>query len=193
MRQLNQPNLKFMFSMPTIGEKTPMKKKEKPCQTISPSSNIRSFETYQGLNEHLIFKSKKLEFDSCDLLQLQSFGANLNVQDQYLMSPLMYASNIGNLNIVNTLLQNGADPNLIDICGNTALHCAVWGSLTYTDKCLSSQFCGISNLLIENNVDIFTKNNLDLSALDLAICERNYELAIDIITTVDTVFTQKKN
>ena len=69
----------------------------------------------------------------------------------------------------------------------------MWGSLTYTDKCLSSQFCGISNLLIENNVDIFTKNNLDLSALDLAICERNYELAIDIITTVDTVFTQKKN
>lgn len=194
MCQLNNPNMKLMFSMPATQEKTPKQKKQKkqkPCLTISPTSNIRSFETYQGLNEHLILKSKKLEFDSYDLLQLQSFGANLNIQDQYLMSPLMYASNIGNVNIVDTLLQNGVDPNLIDICGNTALHCAVWGSLTYADKFLNSQFSAITSLLIEYNIDIFKKNNLNLSALDLAVSEKNYSLAIDIVTTVDILFSKK--
>jgi len=47
--------------------------------------------------------------------------ANSNIGDNYGMTPLIWASRLGNTDFVRLLLENGADPNVIDHYGRTSL------------------------------------------------------------------------
>jgi ankyrin repeat protein len=49
-------------------------------------------------------------------------GANLNYQDNYGISLLMYAACYGHLDILQFLVEKGADTNLLDKYGLTAIH-----------------------------------------------------------------------
>lgn len=62
-------------------------------------------------------------FECC--VELLKAGANLQIQDSFGMSALMFAANQGNLNIVNLLIAHGADVNLKAKLGLTALTYAI--------------------------------------------------------------------
>lgn len=81
-------------------------------------------------------------------------GANINAQDLYGMSALMYASKKGNLLVVQTLLENDASVNLVDKKYRTALIFAIQGNHT-----------SIASLLIYNNSFIHLRDHKGRTAL----------------------------
>lgn len=56
---------------------------------------------------------------------LISKGANLEVRDSQVRTPLMKAADSGHIDVVRCLLTNGADPDAFDASGLTSLHVAV--------------------------------------------------------------------
>lgn len=56
---------------------------------------------------------------------LLSKGANPEVRDSQMRTPLMKAADSGHMDVVRCLLTGGADPDAFDASGLTALHMAV--------------------------------------------------------------------
>jgi len=66
--------------------------------------------------------------------------ADINTQDhENEFTPLIYSINQNNKDIAKYLLENGANPNLQDIYGNTALHYCVYENNEYLFNILSSR------------------------------------------------------
>ena len=86
----------------------------------------------QGLH-HTLFKS---------IHELFGQGVDPDIQDNRGKTTLMWASSMGDINIVRLLLEYGANPNIQDNRGETSLMMA--SSNNYTD---------IVELLLENNAD----------------------------------------
>lgn len=84
-------------------------------------------------------------------------GANANFKDYNGCTPLMYASYIGDLDLVKILIEKGADVNIKNIDKKTALMIA-----TQYDH------LEIIKILIENGVKINTKDIYGDSALTIA-------------------------
>ncbi len=51
-------------------------------------------------------------------------GAEVDAQDRYKNTALMYAANNSNIDIVETLINSDADINVVSACGNSPLTCA---------------------------------------------------------------------
>lgn len=84
-------------------------------------------------------------------------GANVNVQDKKLRSPLHYAADSPYLDVLSILLDNGGRPNLQDIDGRTALHLVARNGMATRAK-----------LLVEAGADANCRDNEGKTALDLA-------------------------
>ena len=55
------------------------------------------------------------------LTRMLTAGASVNAKDERGITPLMYAAWVGSLDAVKLLLEQGADPNLANSSGSTAL------------------------------------------------------------------------
>lgn len=75
-------------------------------------------------------------------------GADINNQCAYGISPIMEASSLRQLKIVEMLIEKGADVNLKDQNGETALF-----------KCYSKESVNIMELLIKKGADVNVQNN----------------------------------
>jgi hypothetical protein len=71
-----------------------------------------------------------------NIKELISAGANVNYQDAYKKTPLMYACHHSRIDIVKELIQAGADVNIEDFWGSTALKHASTGSLDVVKELL---------------------------------------------------------
>lgn len=58
-------------------------------------------------------------------------GADPNIADNSKTTPLMFCTNLDNINLVNALLEKNADVNLKDVEGNTAL---MWAAYSEHDN-----------------------------------------------------------
>ncbi|TYA55971.1 ankyrin repeat domain-containing protein [Formosa maritima] len=86
---------------------------------------------------------------------------NINGDSKY-GTPLMAAVFKGHVLLVQTLLENGANPNIADVNKTTPLHYAV---LLNNDV--------IIKLLMDYNVDVTLKDSRDKTALDYALMDNN--------------------
>ncbi|KAJ7998227.1 hypothetical protein DPEC_G00220400 [Dallia pectoralis] len=102
-----------------------------------------------------------------DVVQfLVEVKAKLNLCDNQCRSPLMKAVQCHEELCVTTLLEHDADPNLVDINGNTALHLA---------SCIPAM--PIVTRLLEHEADINAQNKEGYSPLTVAVKENHAELA----------------
>lgn len=85
--------------------------------------------------------------------------------DKYNNTPLMCAAREGQKNIVKLLIDNGADPNIKDCIGATALHFA-----------LDSGDFAIVALLVNAGVDVNTRDITGGSPLSIAAARGYYEI-----------------
>ena len=106
-----------------------------------------------------------------DLLKVEellSSGVDINSVDNVGMSALMVASYFGNLIIARYLLKDGANPNIRDKWGNTAL---LYSSSRYGTIYI------VEELLKYGKVNPLLKNNKGESAYDNAISNNQIEIA----------------
>ncbi|XP_052646904.1 putative ankyrin repeat domain-containing protein 20A5 [Harpia harpyja] len=88
-------------------------------------------------------------------------NCQLNLADNFKRSPLMTCQQEKRVAI---LLQHGADPNLADADGNTALHLAVVSPNTT-----------VAGLLLEHNANINAQNREGYTPLNLAVSKHDEE------------------
>jgi ankyrin repeat protein len=96
--------------------------------------------------------------DSVQVKTLVRSGANPNCTTWEGVTPLMFASQNGHINIVNYLLYAGAKPNLQAVDGNTALMLAI-----------QTGQIAVAETLIRNKADINLANNDGITPLMQAI------------------------
>ncbi|SFS73211.1 ankyrin repeat domain-containing protein [Paenibacillus sp. BC26] len=92
----------------------------------------------------------------------------INHQDDLGLTALHYACQNNHLDIVRLLLKYNTEINIKDIHGNNSLFKAVFNSRGNGE---------IIKLLIMNGADQHSKNNYDVSPLDLAKTIGNYEVS----------------
>ena len=107
------------------------------------------------------------------LLRLIDNGADVNATNSWNQSAIMIAYHKGNLNIINTFLNAGADPTTVTADGETCLHYAVWGG------CSKEAFY----TLIDHGADINATNKLNQTALSLACQSRNSADVVNVLLT----------
>ncbi|XP_045145761.1 ankyrin repeat domain-containing protein 26 isoform X2 [Echinops telfairi] len=88
----------------------------------------------------------------------------LNLCDRENRTALMKAVQCQEEECVAVLLENGADPNVMDLDGNTALHYATSGDISIAEQLLS------------HGADVEARNKDDLTPLSLAINENKEEM-----------------
>ncbi|NXY22036.1 ANKR7 protein, partial [Atrichornis clamosus] len=89
----------------------------------------------------------------------------LNLTDDFKRTPLMKAVQCQQEECVAILLDHGADPNLADADGNTALHLAVLSGNTT-----------IARLLLEHNASCDARNQAGYTPLNLAVSKQHEEM-----------------
>ena len=99
-----------------------------------------------------------------------SCGAQVNAINKEGRTALMIASKSGNIEGINVLLKAGADPNIIDVDGNTCLHCSVLGN--YRKEVL--------HMIIDHSVHLNAINKKVHTALMMA-SERGNSDAINVL------------
>ena len=60
-------------------------------------------------------------------MNLAVLKAEINVQDKYGQTPLHFSVNLDDVDMINTLLDWGADPNIADDDGETPESLGIWG------------------------------------------------------------------
>jgi ankyrin repeat protein len=86
-------------------------------------------------------------------------GLDVNHQNKEGQTPLHYAANHHNYDIVNKILMKGGDVNIQDKHGNTPLQVAVFNARKYYS---------IVELMMKTNGNPYVKNNYGRSPLDFA-------------------------
>ncbi|NWZ47819.1 ANKR7 protein, partial [Haliaeetus albicilla] len=92
-------------------------------------------------------------------------NCQLNHADNFKRSPLTMAVQCQQEKCVALLLQHGADPNLADADGNTALHPAVVSPNTT-----------VAGLLLEHNANINAQNREGYTPPNLAVSKQDEEM-----------------
>lgn len=110
-------------------------------------------------------------------------GANPNGSNQYDLTPLMITALNGNLEMAKLLISKGADVNVKDKNGNTALaYCSNYGYIIVAknaDVNVKDKYgyIKIAKFLVENGADINHRNKDGITALEQATKNSNFELA----------------
>ncbi len=99
-------------------------------------------------------------------LENKSGIEDINEQDDYGSTYLIFASQLGNFDVIKTLIEHGADVNIVNGYKNTALMHAV-----------EKNNADIVQLLLENKADMEVKNRNGYTALMIAIEKSSYESA----------------
>ena len=107
-------------------------------------------------------------------------GANVNSYDDNGITPLMVASEIGQIDIVKFLIEHGADVNSYDEDGYTAIMKA--SDFNSFDKAPRGSQLKIIKFLIEHGADVNMTNNHGYTALDLVI---------DVYNEIDELLTDE--
>eukprot|EP01127_Copromyxa_protea_P022866 TRINITY_DN841_c0_g1_i1.p1 TRINITY_DN841_c0_g1~~TRINITY_DN841_c0_g1_i1.p1 ORF type:complete len:296 (-),score=49.51 TRINITY_DN841_c0_g1_i1:30-917(-) len=119
--------------------------------------NIANFEAKTAL--HLAVSSLESLSEETSVLivsHLLHFGANPNVSDEQGVSPLHVAAELGNVALIDTLIEEGgASVNVVDHEGETALFYALRG-----------QHDGAVRKLLEHGIDFHARNSDGESASD---------------------------
>jgi ankyrin repeat protein len=105
-----------------------------------------------------------IEKDITTLMKLLSAGKNIDSQDDNGWTALHFAAQSSNIEIINLLLKNNANPNLIDIHGNSPLWTATMNARGNFD-CVEA--------LLKYNARPDEKNNAGRSPLDMANTIKN--------------------
>lgn len=111
---------------------------------------------------------------------LNSKGAQNNAVDTQGCSALTLAASKGHLTTIRSLIQNGADINKKNNCGNTPLMELSENMLAFDDnnpKQDMPRIVACAQLLIENGADINSQNNKGNTALMIAIKEKSFNFA----------------
>uniref|UniRef100_A0AAT9UQT6 Ankyrin repeat containing protein n=1 Tax=Apapanepox virus TaxID=3049969 RepID=A0AAT9UQT6_9POXV len=98
---------------------------------------------------------------------LLKYGANVNAQSDYGITPLHIAAESGSLKMVTLLLNNGANVNSLTKYGESALH--------YAASVKDIEMC---RLLLQYNIDVNIKNSKCITALHIAIEVESYDIMI---------------
>ena len=114
-----------------------------------------------------------LHHGGCSKENLQAMihhGADVNATNKNNITPLMHACENGDIDAINILLNAGADPNIADVHGYTALHDAVEG------------FCSTESLraIIDHGADVNARNNNSVTAIMIACYKGNTD-AISVL------------
>ena len=104
----------------------------------------------------------------------------VNTDYHQVLTPLQLASTIGNIFIVEKLLNAGADVNAVNKEGETALHFAAWNGFT-----------GITRLLIEHGADMGVLDRYGLSPLMMAN-QRDWEDVVTILEQHNAALVKSK-
>lgn len=109
-------------------------------------------------------------------------GANVNATDKHNSTPLHFATEYKNKNVVALLLENGANPNAESIGNYTPLHFAAkWEEMDIVD------------LLLSKAVEINIRSTHNLTPLDLAIRSGNVKLVKLLLNNGSNVNGEDKN
>jgi ankyrin repeat protein len=126
--------------------------------------------------------------------KLIKYGANINLQDYYGNTLLMYVISEKSINIINLLIENKINYNLTNIDGNTALHMLLQNIDFYknNENILINLFKN-TDLLIQNNdgntsLYYIIENNIFIKYKEIFI---NKELNIFIKNTYDLIENNK--
>jgi len=101
---------------------------------------------------------------------LLDFGAELNMKTVAGATPLLIASQFGNVTVTEELIKRGAGVDLADNEGRSPLHVAVQNGHRSTVKCL-----------VEAGVDINSKTNKGCTPLGVAFIKRHLDIAAFLI------------
>uniref|UniRef100_A0A8I3N9R8 Uncharacterized protein n=2 Tax=Canis lupus familiaris TaxID=9615 RepID=A0A8I3N9R8_CANLF len=160
---LQDKDLKKLYKAASVGH---LEKVKEHLQLKKHDVNVRDREYRTPL--HLACANGYSNIVSLLIEQLRK----INVCDSENRSPLTKAVQCAKEDCATILLGHGADPNLADLDGNTALHCAVCGqSVSLVEKLLEHKD-GYTPLLLaitENNakmVEYLLKRGADVNASD---------------------------
>lgn len=111
-----------------------------------------------------------VEEDISSIKGIINQGANLNMVDTYGRLPILQAIEIENLEIIQLLLQNGADINQRGYEGCTALHIAIGVSMSDTSSPygIGEEPLEIIKYLLEAGAKVNTKNDKGETPLEWA-------------------------
>ena len=145
------------------------------------------------------------------LKDLIAKGVDVNIQDIFGNTPLIYASSKGYFNLVKLLIEKGANPNICNkVNANALIESLINGNLQ-TSKILIDKtddlnvitksqttalmyacekgYIDIIKPLVEKGANINFKNSLDLSAFEFAVKSGNLEL-IKLLLDLGFILTQ---
>ena len=97
--------------------------------------------------------------------QLLERGANVNEKDNYNATPLHLASYYRRLEIVRVLLDNGANIDMENDLGKTALQIAIMGN-----GHAQGNGVGVARLLLAHGAEAYARSKYSISTSDLASC-----------------------
>lgn len=100
---------------------------------------------------------------------LLEHNANLSQQDKHKFTALHFSAQVGNVEIVETLLRAGADVNSKDDFGNSPIM-----------KCKYNTPVDVFKLLVGYGANPFQKNNFGMSAVDIFASKKDI---LEVITT----------
>ena len=111
---------------------------------------------------HHFIENRNNNRELCILRMLLDYGANLEVKDSNMNTPLMLSVEKDYYQITELLLNYGANPNNVNINGNTSLHIA----------CLHNNY-NLCVLLMKNGANIYMNNGEGLNINQIINNQKN--------------------
>ena len=124
-------------------------------------NNIKTFENFNNQNIFTYIKNNDIQ----SVKNYINYGYDLNIQDEFYYTPLIYAAYYNKIEIVKLLLSAGANINIQDNNGYTALIKAVFW-----------EYIEIVKLLLNNGADIDKQDDSGNTALIIAAYNNNREI-----------------
>ncbi len=129
----------------------------------TPETSDTSYFTPWDDNYNLLIAVNKADFNSINLLLNR--GASVNASTVDGVTPLMYASENGNLELVRLLIERGADINKKPVNGATALIVAA-----------KQNFYDIAETLIGNKAELDIRDSDGITAVNYAAAFNNFDV-----------------
>ena len=113
------------------------------CGKAVPAAEVQETTAEEATEE--VAPTPEVLFEACikgnleEIERLLGQGVDVNATDNFGMTALMYAADLGRTDIAGLLIDNGADVNAVDNYGRTALMHAIDNGHTETAKLLKEK------------------------------------------------------